>query len=334
MISLNSILDDIKDDFKKPQYVNSVVLSRRFVLARENIITVALNKNTMLCEVAVEIPNDISLDELNSLPKWKGMEEKSTMVPDGGKTSRYLAFKQLDGYDSSIFVKVMQDVCDEVDQVVMEKCVPTIKATLQKWSTFFQFERDYVLSSNAQQGLYGELWFLEKMILKYGEKALSGWTGYNSESHDFYYGKDAIEVKTSSAKGPEKVRISNEYQLEDSGVSGILYLLYINMKKSEVDGEGLPVIINRIMNLLDDTQKHTFKENLFKVGYVYIMPELYKYHFKVREESFFRVKDSFPRITSKTISKGIGAVEYVLSLDACRSYMIETEAFFKGVDYQ
>jgi len=334
MISLNSIVEDIKEDFKKPQYVNSVALSRRFVLANDNIVTVAFNKNTMLCEVAIEIPNETSLDELNALPKWKGMEEKSTIVPDGGRMSRYLSFNQLDGYDSSIFITLMQDVCDEIDKVGIEKCIATIKATLQKWSIFFQFDRDYVLSANAQQGLYGELWFLEKMILKYGAKALSGWTGYNLEAHDFYYGKDAIEVKTSSAKGPEKVKISNEYQLEDSGVSGVLYLLYISMKKSEVDGERLPDITNRIMRLLDENQIHAFKENLFKVGYVYMMPELYKYHFKVREESFFTVKDGFPRITSKNISKGIGAVDYVLSLDACRSYMIETEAFFKGVDYQ
>ena len=64
------------------------------------------------------------------------------------------------------------------------------------------------------------------------------------------------------------------------------------------------------------------------------MPELYTYHFRVREESCFMVKGNFPRITPKNIRKGIGAVEYVVSLDACRSYMIEIESFYKGVDYQ
>ena len=67
---------------------------------------------------------------------------------------------------------------------------------------------------------------------------------------------------------------------------------------------------------------------------VCLMPELYKYHFRVREESCFMVKDNFPRITPKNVSKGIGAVEYVVSLDACQSYMIEIESFYKGVDYQ
>ena len=33
------------------------------------------------------------------------------------------------------------------------------------------------------------------------------------------------------------------------------------------------------------------------------------------------------------INKGIGAVEYVVSLDACSSYLIEVEAFYKGVNF-
>ena len=150
----------------------------------------------------------------------------------------------------------------------------------------------------------------------------------------FILEKMRVEIKSSSAKGPEKVKISNEYQLDDSGVMGLLYLLYLSIKKSEVDGEMLPEIVERIMIQLDCSQKEMFKEKLLKVGYVYSMPELYTYHFRVREESCFMVKGNFPRITPKNIHKGIGAVEYVVSLDACRSYMIEIESFYKGVDYQ
>lgn len=89
----------------------------------------------------------------------------------------------------------------------------------------------------------------------------------------------------------------------------------------------------RIMLQLDLKQKEIFKEKLLKVGYVYAISELYTYHFRVREESCFIVKDKFPRITPKNVGKGIGAVEYEISLDACRSYMIEIESFYKGVGY-
>lgn len=334
MISLTNILGDIKNDFVKEQYRNSIVLTRRFVLAKGNVISVSMNKNTDLCGIVIDIPDETTYEELNSLPKWKGMEGKDNIVTEKTGTKRVLSFEQLEGYDQTIFVNVMKDVCDNLEFVNKRSSVSTIKYTLQKWSVFFQFEKDYVLSVNVQQGLYSELTVLEKMIKKNGNKALAYWTGYNSESHDFYIGKDAVEIKSSSAKGPEKVKISNEYQLDDSGVMGLLYLLYLSIKKSEVDGEMLPEIVERIMIQLDCSQKEMFKEKLLKVGYVYSMPELYTYHFRVREESCFMVKGNFPRITPKNIHKGIGAVEYVVSLDACRSYMIEIESFYKGVDYQ
>lgn len=334
MISLTNILEDIKNDFVKEQYRNSIVLTRRFVLAKGNVISVSMNKNTDLCGIGIDIPDETTYEELNSLPKWKGMEGKDNIVTEKTGTKRVLSFEQLEGYDQTIFVNVMKDVCDNLEFVDKRGGVSTIKYTLQKWSVFFQFEKDYVLSANVQQGLYSELTVLEKMIKKNGNKALAYWTGYNSESHDFYIGKDAVEIKSSSAKGPEKVKISNEYQLDDSGVMGLLYLLYLSIKKSEVDGEMLPEIVERTMIQLDCSQKEMFKEKLLKVGYVYSMPELYTYHFRVREESCFMVKGNFPRITPKNIHKGIGAVEYVVSLDACRSYMIEIESFYKGVDYQ
>ena len=56
----------------------------------------------------------------------------------------------------------MKDVCDNLEFVDKRGGVSTIKYTLQKWSVFFQFEKDYVLSANVQQGLYSELTVLEK----------------------------------------------------------------------------------------------------------------------------------------------------------------------------
>ena len=335
MISLINILEDIRKDFLKEQYKDSVVLTRRFVLEKNNIIIVSLYKNTGLCEIAIEIPEKITIEELNSIPKWKGMEEKCEMLSDkiGSRRRRCLSFEQLRGYDQAIFINVMQDICDALKYVDKEKCVSIVKKTLQKWSIFFQLEKNYVLSANVQQGLYSELWILEKMIKKKGVKALEYWTGCNSEAHDFYIGCDAVEIKSSSAKGPERVKISNEYQLDETCVMGVLYLICLNIKRSEVEGEKLSEIVARIMLQLDLKQKEIFKEKLLKVGYVYAISELYTYHFRVREESCFIVKDKFPRITPKNVGKGIGAVEYEISLDACRSYMIEIESFYKGVGY-
>lgn len=196
---------------------------------------------------------------------------------------------------------------------------------------FFEFEKNYVLSDSVQQGLYGELYVLEKIISLKGSNIIDCWTGCNAETHDFYLGEDALEVKSSSAKGPEKIKISNEYQLDDTGVVGRLFLMYLKMRKSEIYGETLPVIVERILSKLTSVEKMKFQNKLFKVGYLYQLPELYTVHFTVNDENCYKVVEGFPRITKHNISKGIGAVNYIVSLDACESFLITVETFYKGV---
>lgn len=111
------------------------------------------------------------------------------------------------------------------------------------------------------------------------------------------------------------------------------YICYIlNLKKSEIDGETLPVIVERIASMLSPEYRIKFYDKLLKIGYVYQMPELYKLHFKLREENCYDVEDGFPRITAKMLNKGITSVDYTLSLDACNSFQITIESFYKGVD--
>ncbi len=332
MICLINVFNDIMADFEKSQYANSTVLSRSFILKGKTILIISAYKNSRSCQIRFLISSDMKPVTLKKLPKWKGMQQKIGTIYDEGISKQFLEFKQLDDYDKKIFFIVMQDIVDSVDNASNEEIVLPIKEVLNKWNIFFQFEKDYVLAENVQQGLYGELYILEKVIVLKGENVINCWTGCNAETHDFYFGKDALEVKSSSAKGPDNVKISNEYQLDDTGLLGTLYLMYLKMKKSEVDGESLPAIVERIANVLSTNMRLNFYNKLLKVGYLYQMPELYTAHFKTREESCYSVEEGFPRITTKTISKGIGAVDYTVSLDACNSFLITVESFYKGVD--
>lgn len=329
---LINIFNDIQNDFQKEQYSSSSVLSRRFELHNRIVILASVYKNSFLCEVGYLLSQEFSLDILKDLPNWKGMEQRVSKIMDNGKTAQFIIFKQLDCYEHKIFALVMQNIIDEIEKLEsVVNIINSIKETLIKWSTFFQFEKEYVLSENKQQGLYGELHFMEKMIGLYGEKIINCWTGCNAEEHDFYVDTNAIEVKSSSAKGPDKIKISNEYQLDDAGIMGRLYLLFLKLKKSEKDGESLPEIVERIFSLLSVSNKEIFNNKLLKVGYIYKMPELYTICFKLRDESCYEVVPEFPKITTKTISKGIGCVDYTVSLDACSQFQITIESFYKGV---
>lgn len=332
MFCLTSIIEDINKDFMKSQYKNAKILSRRFVVSRQNVILVNLYQINCISEISILIPDCISKDMLNTLPKWKGMEERLSSICDDNKMRQFLTFRQSEECDIKIFLLVLQDILDSIENQDNRDVITSINNVLVKWNTFFQFDKNYVLSDNVQQGLYGELYILEKMVDIKGEDAINYWTGCNAETHDFYCGKDAAEVKSSSEKGPDKVKISNEYQLDDTGLLGRLYLLYLKMKKSEVDGEVLPDIVERISDKLGQGNRLCFYDKLLKVGYLYQMPELYTIHFRTREENCYTIEEGFPRITTKSICKGVGAVEYVVSLDACDSFQITIESFYKGVD--
>lgn len=330
MLCLINIYNDILSDFQKSVYSNSNALSRRFELKGKTIILVSAYKSSGLAEISLSIYNN-NPDSVGKLPKWKGMNEHVGIIRDNQSDRLFVSFKQSEDYDRKIYFTIMQDIVDSIEFVIEKDMLFTLRETLIKWSVFFEFEKNYVLSDSVQQGLYGELYVLEKIISLKGSNIIDCWTGCNAETHDFYLGEDALEVKSSSAKGPEKIKISNEYQLDDTGVVGRLFLMYLKMRKSEIYGETLPVIVERILSKLTSVEKMKFQNKLFKVGYLYQLPELYTVHFTVNDENCYKVVEGFPRITKHNISKGIGAVNYIVSLDACESFLITVETFYKGV---
>lgn len=329
---LIKIFEDISNDFEKVQYRSSKVLSRKFVLNSGCDILVNLHKKNRLMEIGFVLPESYNINELKDLPKWKGMEQRVSSIIEDGTYKQFLFFSQLPEYEPHIFIVVMGDIVDKLDLCDdLKKIINIIKILLTKWNNFFQNDKEVIMSDNKQQGLYSELYILEKLLSIKGDSTIHCWTGCNAEIHDFYIDKDALEVKSSSIKGPDRVSISNENQLDDTGILGKLFMIYVKVKKSTVDGESLQDIINRIVHKIGVTNKNDFIEKLFKVGYIYQCPELYTFRFKIMDESCYEIKDGFPRIIPQNLNKGIGSVEYILSLDACAQYQVPIETFYKGV---
>ncbi len=326
MISLTNILEEMKKDYSKDLYRLSKVITRQFSFATGSKVNINLYKSDATCEVSFLLPSDVETDSLKKIPSWKGMEIRYFPAADN-----YLEFKQMVDYDRRIFVQVMQDVIDAVEMAGLIGTVASIIDVLSKWSSFFKRDEQTALSINEQQGLYGELVLFES-LLKNKKDIVSCWTGCMKETHDFYVKDNAIEVKTSSKSGPDIIKVSNEFQLDDADVENGLYLVFFKMKRSEADGERLPSIVERIRGKLQEDQREKFEDKLLNAGYIHKMPDLYTYAFRVRNERFFEVKGAFPRIVASNIDKGIGAIEYELSLDACASYEISADLFYKGVN--
>ena len=325
MISLINVLDEMKNDYNKDLYSSSKVITRQFAFSTGSKVNINLYKIDDACEISFLLPSNVDTDSFKKIPSWKGMEIR--YLPSA---ENYLEFKQVGCYDRRIFVQVMQDVIDAVELAGLSRIISSIINVLSKWSLFFKRNEQTTLSEIEQQGLYGELCVFEG-LLKNGNDAVSCWTGCMKETHDFYINANSSEVKTSSKSGPDIIKVSNEYQLDDSDMDGRLYLAFFKMKRSEADGERLPAIIKRIHEKLTEDQWEKFEDKLLKAGYIYKMPELYTYAFRVRNERFFEVKGGFPRIIALNLDNGIGAVEYELSLDACTGYEVSEDIFYKGV---
>lgn len=326
MISLIDVLEEMKNDFNNDLYKSSKVITRHFSLAFGGEINVNLYKIDDLCEVSFLLPIGVKADQLKKLPSWQGMEMHYLIGSDN-----YLEFKQVKDYDRRIFIQVMQDAVDMVEMSGFEKIVESLMVVLTRWSTFFKRDSQTELSLIEQQGLYGELVFLEQ-CLKYKNDVISCWTGCSRETHDFHFGNHAIEVKTSSKNGPDIVKVNNEYQLDDSDIEGKLYLVYMKIKRSEADGENLPTIIDRIIHKLSKEWLNEFETKLLNAGYIYKLPDLYTCEFRVRNERFFSVESGFPRLIASDLAKGLGNVEYELGLDACNNFEMSADLFFKGVN--
>ena len=327
--SLINIYGGIVSDFEKDCYAASPALERTLSLLNNMDVRASVDRKMQLCVLTISVASAINPEIITQIPRWKGMDiEINCSSPVAPST---ICFKQKEGYDKRIFILIMQDVADEVNSCKPDVVIQKIRDVLVKWKSFFQFDKDPVLSDNVQQGLYGELCVLEKLIELHGENAIYWWAGCNAEEHDFYCLNNIIEVKSSSSLGAEKVHISNEFQLESLNETSILYLYYIKLKKSAADGETLSTIVSRISGKLGVNLQSLFQEKLLQVGYIHQLPELYKIHFRVRDESCYIVKDDFPRIKSKDLPNGISSVNYELSLSSCNKYMITIEEFYKEV---
>lgn len=274
----------------------------------------------------------IGQEEIDIIPQCKGLGTNKVKLYEYSKTDYFCELYQKDKADTEVFEVIIEDVRKNVNDVSNEvQMLQRVSKVLLKWRTFFTQEKSLVLSSERQQGLYGELLFLKKLISWYGPSCILYWTGADYETHDYYINHNAVEIKTTSTKAPYKMHISSEYQLDDKDVSEGLFVVFFALRKSVSDGETLPEIINSIRKCLTghNLLETKFNENLQKYGYFDGLEDKYSTGYHVREEMAYSVKSGFPRITKEDLPKGISGCKYDVSVEVCSDYCIDNEMLRK-----
>lgn len=317
------IFASIKRDIQNGQNFPGGSATRKVEFSDGIAIVFSIATITMTREVYISIPE---IPDGIQFPRWHGIAIDIAKLPVYGNDQYYVRFSQLPESEDYIFDIVIEDLRNALSELnSIKDCIGIIVEILMKWKRFFQSERPVIMPDEMQEGLFGELMFLEKAIKSLGVQAVLGWVGSEKETHDFYYANNAVEVKATTRKEPYSIRISSEYQLDDSDVTGKLFLYAVVLRKSRSSGERIPERVSFIRNLLnsDYQMRSKFDEKVFRYGYIDGCEDQYTYGFHVRDTFLYEIQDGFPRIVRQMYDQGISKVSYDVTLSQGSAFLFD-----------
>jgi len=174
-----------------------------------------------------------------------------------------------------------------------------------------------ILSEERQAGLFGELLFLERLILNGTPDAISSWVGPDRQPHDFRLGTLEFEVKTTS--GARRVHTINGLGQLEPSLACTLYLVSIQTTDAGTGGRSLPDLVDNIDQLLSDPDRKEFLRRLELSGFIQRHRTHYSRRRRLRTDmALIVVQDGTPRLTpdalanipARFVAERIGAVVY------------------------
>lgn len=264
-------------------------------------------------------------------PQCKGLQIFSVVIAG----QPHLGVRLRESSSADVFTALAEDVAPRVAATSdPQAAVAALLGRLRRWQKFLA-TGTAGLSLERQIGLYGELHTLrEHLVPRLGaDGAVAAWRAPQSTHQDFQVASGAIEVKTTTAKQPQSVRITSERQLDQAGIPW-LFLHVVVLDEREVEGvpgslgESLPDIVGALREQLQPTKAavETFDDRLLDVGYLEVdVPRYDNRRFTLRREHTFRVQRGFPCLVEKNLPNGVGDISYALSLAACEPFATSIE---------
>jgi len=257
----------------------------------------------------------------SSWPRCNGLDPISISV--SGEAHVGVGLKERRFAD--VFDALLVDVSRKVEAAVSsEEALAAMLGQLARWHKFLTAATGG-LSVERQRGLWGELHCLREHLMPAvgNAAAVSGWHGPAKAHQDFQFSEVAIEVKTTTAKQPQSVRITSERQLDDKKWK-CLFLHVLVLEEMEGSGLTLPDLIAeiRIELLADPLAQESFEDALLMSGYLGSHEHNYTgIGRSLRVQHWFRVSAKFPRIVEDSLPSGVGDISYGLNLAACGGFI-------------
>lgn len=287
--------------------------------------------------ISFSFPNSIRIDteHFQNLKKLKvGIYSDGTLVD-----SKMLLIQLLAPAQRETFSCLCESLINTVKTMDSEESmVKSAISQLDKWRNLFDKAGSEGLSPIEQQGLYGELGFLRKLISKNifpASEAMDYWVGADAAQRDFMGNAWAVEVKTTATSNPQEVTINSERQLDETLFDN-LYLYHCSVETTKRNGETLPDRINKLRRSLENEPAalSKFNEKLITAGYFDEDEALYAFRaYKLRDESIYRVEGDFPRIKESDLRGCVGNLTYSIVLSACATYRQSEATVFSTIKH-
>lgn len=280
------------------------------------------------CGIAFSFNQEIDLDisPFHSLSEIKISLFKDNSFPD----SKFLLI-QLVNRDSrvrDIFAAICENIANTIQSAASEKeAIKLVISQMRKWQDLFSKKVKNALSVQEQQGLFGELSFLQKMVYSSMSTvcAVRSWVGPNMTPQDFQGELWSVEVKTIAANKFPCVSINGELQLDETPIEK-LYLYNLVVDIVPVEGKNLPDLVGELRNSLsrDTNALNLFENKLIYYGYFDIdVNDYQKRRYQIRKENYYLVQGEFPRIKKDDLLLGVSDVRYTITLTVPTENIVE-----------
>ena len=252
--------------------------------------------------------------------------------------NRLLTIQLFSDANKDIFAYLCGNLIETIEKCETEaKAIKLVLNRLEKWKTMFSKGASDGLSITEQQGLYGELMYLHKLVLRgifsYID-TLKIWVGADKAMRDFQ-GKDwAVEAKTISINNADQITINGERQLDETLLDK-LYLYHLSVEASRMNGQTLNDKVDELRSLFSDDKAalNIFNAKLMEAGYFDHHRELYRERcYKIRKESIYVIDDSFPRIKESELRDGVSNTVYSINVSTCAEYMVSESEHFNSIE--
>ena len=264
------------------------------------------------------------------LPQGHGFEVLKVEAPQTGEHRRVVALARRPSGKLELFAMMAEDLVRLLDGCAgsrEETVLQRFLARIHAWQEFMNRHRESVLSAENEQGLFGELILLERLVEAElpPRDVLDAWQGPADGLQDFILGSGGIEVKTTLSADGFPATISSLEQLDDS----LRQPLFVAATKIALQGTGmtLPEKVDVIKGrLADDRQAlETFDIRLMQAGLLHSTFNRYTRRFRHMSSAILCVQADFPRLTRANVPPLVRKARYEIDLDLAGAEEAELE---------